>query len=487
MPDEFDAIRRRLRKALTTLYADPVSAKRVVDDAGLDSSQIRFDLAIGDVWHNILLNAENHERLEELLTIARSEYPGNSLLKSAYVAYQESVEKLALAEPPPHETSTQNNSGASTGAENVDTTETDKFAEPLQPADTGFHLREETAPPVHQGGMNLLSALDGRHIAFLGSLLILITAIIVTSLFDKRFASILIGIVGLGLVWLARSIYLPAGYGNTRLRMYVLGICSAVVIADVSAPLWLRAIIAVLPVLEQLLPDNVQQTNFLPIFSTARYIYFFLFALVVVVFLTTKPPPNDSPSPSVSTDSKVVASIAMVSALAIVAVTIVALALIASPGFPPSDPDGAETNPDVPREVVNLPGTISPFTETVTPTESISPVSSTTLLPSITVTSTVTVTPSVTVTPVVGIAAATEIPIEPTRCYIGSTQPLAVATSNTYTLSNAAVAVDSQPITSSSYKLSGAVRPVTVEEPATSQSYRLIPGFWCEKTEEVQP
>ncbi|MEZ4711932.1 MAG: hypothetical protein R3A44_32400 [Caldilineaceae bacterium] len=67
----------------------------------------------------------------------------------------------------------------------------------------------------------------------------------------------------------------------------------------------------------------------------------------------------------------------------------------------------------------------------------------------------------------------------PTRCYIGSTQPLAVATSSAYQLTNAAVAINSQPITSNSYLLSGAVRSVTISEPVTSDAYRLIPGFWC--------
>ncbi|MEM7130706.1 MAG: effector-associated domain EAD1-containing protein [Chloroflexota bacterium] len=76
---------------------------------------------------------------------------------------------------------------------------------------------------------------------------------------------------------------------------------------------------------------------------------------------------------------------------------------------------------------------------------------------------------------------------QPTRCYIGSTQPLAVATSSAYNLSNAAVAINSQPITSSTYLLSGAVRQVTVPEPSKSNSYRLIPGFWCSKAEEAQP
>lgn len=104
-PDEVPerhAIFAALRDALAYLYPEPQDARLVVHDAGLAAITIPFDARARTNWHNILAEALHQQRLDDLLAVARSEYPGNRGLNAAYAAYHRLRAEGKTLEPPTH-------------------------------------------------------------------------------------------------------------------------------------------------------------------------------------------------------------------------------------------------------------------------------------------------------------------------------------------------------------------------------------------------
>lgn len=88
-----------LRDILTDLYPERSSAKRLVADAGLDTSTIDFEGAARDRWHGILLEADKHLALDSILSVALMEYPRSELLRA--VAERRAAEASSVTPPTP--------------------------------------------------------------------------------------------------------------------------------------------------------------------------------------------------------------------------------------------------------------------------------------------------------------------------------------------------------------------------------------------------
>jgi WD40 repeat protein len=89
-PDELPdnhTIFATLRDTLAHLYPEPENARVVVDDAGIAIIKITFSARAQTNWHNILTEALRQQRLDQLLAVARSDYPDNHPLRAACTAY----------------------------------------------------------------------------------------------------------------------------------------------------------------------------------------------------------------------------------------------------------------------------------------------------------------------------------------------------------------------------------------------------------------
>lgn len=64
-----------LRKLLVALYDEPLTIRRVAEDAGLDLSRMALGGSALDCWHAVLGEAEKVGRVEQLILVARSDYP----------------------------------------------------------------------------------------------------------------------------------------------------------------------------------------------------------------------------------------------------------------------------------------------------------------------------------------------------------------------------------------------------------------------------
>jgi len=76
-----------LRDALAVLYPEEQHTHVVVDDAGLDASQISFSQRSQTNWQNILNEARRQNQLETLLSVVLKAYGNNPQLKDAYTQY----------------------------------------------------------------------------------------------------------------------------------------------------------------------------------------------------------------------------------------------------------------------------------------------------------------------------------------------------------------------------------------------------------------
>lgn len=79
---------RRLRTILANLYPEQQSARRVADDAGVNSASVNWTGSAIDYWQTLLLAAKNNEQLDALLAIATDDYPGNRELAAAIAEVQ---------------------------------------------------------------------------------------------------------------------------------------------------------------------------------------------------------------------------------------------------------------------------------------------------------------------------------------------------------------------------------------------------------------
>ncbi len=66
-----------LQNLLAGLYDDVDVRRRVATEAGLPVDRIEFLAGSVDAWHRILKAAQDHDRLAELIAIARNEYKRN--------------------------------------------------------------------------------------------------------------------------------------------------------------------------------------------------------------------------------------------------------------------------------------------------------------------------------------------------------------------------------------------------------------------------
>lgn len=82
-----------LRNILATLYPDERSIRRVVDDAGIDSSKMVIDAHALNSWHFVLAEAEKNHQVEALLEAVKAEYKNNQPFLTAYHAYGQSVNR----------------------------------------------------------------------------------------------------------------------------------------------------------------------------------------------------------------------------------------------------------------------------------------------------------------------------------------------------------------------------------------------------------
>jgi hypothetical protein len=75
-----------LRNVLAELYSDQQSARRIADDAALDSSLMHGRVLDG--WHALLGDAKKKGRVDVLIEKVMSEYGENDSLKDAVAEYR---------------------------------------------------------------------------------------------------------------------------------------------------------------------------------------------------------------------------------------------------------------------------------------------------------------------------------------------------------------------------------------------------------------
>src|SRR4051812_40400128 len=80
-----------LRTILQFLYETEVSARRVVAEAGLDSSAILFSTSAKDNWFAIFNEAQKHERVDVLIEVALRDFPNRADLRKACNTYRAST------------------------------------------------------------------------------------------------------------------------------------------------------------------------------------------------------------------------------------------------------------------------------------------------------------------------------------------------------------------------------------------------------------
>ncbi|MEZ4732003.1 MAG: effector-associated domain EAD1-containing protein [Caldilineaceae bacterium] len=82
---------RALRSALVTLYNNPTSIRRLVDDAGIVAGIINFQGSAQDIWYSVITEAERQARMPALVNAVDQAYQNNQALQLAYQAYQQAV------------------------------------------------------------------------------------------------------------------------------------------------------------------------------------------------------------------------------------------------------------------------------------------------------------------------------------------------------------------------------------------------------------
>jgi hypothetical protein len=81
-------LQRELRHILSILYSDVSSARRIVDDASLESSFIDFHGSAQDMWRNILEEARLTQKVDQLISMAKENYPHYAPLQAVWDEYK---------------------------------------------------------------------------------------------------------------------------------------------------------------------------------------------------------------------------------------------------------------------------------------------------------------------------------------------------------------------------------------------------------------
>ena len=82
-----DADHSALRDVLAYLYPTREDARRIADQANLDTSKIDFSNKPINCWHSILKEAEKSGKLDNLISVILAEYGGNTELCKSVVVY----------------------------------------------------------------------------------------------------------------------------------------------------------------------------------------------------------------------------------------------------------------------------------------------------------------------------------------------------------------------------------------------------------------
>lgn len=87
-------IRAQLRNTLAELYQVKTSIRRIIDDAGLHAFRIDLEAAPIDIWHAILIEAENVGQIYDLLRVVEADYGNNQQLRNHCAAYRQATGQL---------------------------------------------------------------------------------------------------------------------------------------------------------------------------------------------------------------------------------------------------------------------------------------------------------------------------------------------------------------------------------------------------------
>ncbi|MEM7125326.1 MAG: effector-associated domain EAD1-containing protein [Chloroflexota bacterium] len=79
-----------LRTILANLYADAPSIRRIIEDAGLSASIMPVGTNVINIWHAVLVEANNQNEFSQLLTVVDKEYGANPELRDALRKYRDS-------------------------------------------------------------------------------------------------------------------------------------------------------------------------------------------------------------------------------------------------------------------------------------------------------------------------------------------------------------------------------------------------------------
>ena len=85
--------------------------------------------------------------------------------------------------------------------------------------------------------------LSGRQRLLAFVLVVIVVALLVTMLTGGLLITLLMAAVILGFLWITKAIWLPEGYGNTRVRLASLTVVMAVAVAVVGGRLWFEPIV----------------------------------------------------------------------------------------------------------------------------------------------------------------------------------------------------------------------------------------------------
>ncbi|MEW5868130.1 MAG: effector-associated domain EAD1-containing protein [Chloroflexota bacterium] len=89
----------QLQSVLAELYPLDDDVHRLANQAGLPPAYIDFDGPAIQVWHNLLEQAQQRDRLQSLIEIVNHEYPENQPLAQAIQAYDPQAAALATSHP----------------------------------------------------------------------------------------------------------------------------------------------------------------------------------------------------------------------------------------------------------------------------------------------------------------------------------------------------------------------------------------------------
>jgi hypothetical protein len=90
------SVHTSLQDMLASMYLDPVSAQRIVDEAGIDPKLIKFSSIAADNWYQIIREADSQEMLIMLVEKAIGEHKANETLKDLLKSLKEQASTIKV-------------------------------------------------------------------------------------------------------------------------------------------------------------------------------------------------------------------------------------------------------------------------------------------------------------------------------------------------------------------------------------------------------